>query len=125
VRWHRIDWRQIAALVAVFALALNVAIGAFCPCARPQLDASGQSICTHHAADRDVAHRQLPTGRQDNDGLRCKCCGTIALNKTAAPSSLPLPSPVEWRQPLPMAVSSFLPYKPRHFIEPARGPPFA
>jgi hypothetical protein len=126
VRSHRTDWRQIAALVAVFALALNATIGgAFGHCPRPQLDAWGQPICGHHAADRSATHRQQPAGQHDNDGLCCKCCGVIALNATAAPPSPPLPTPVEWRQPLPMAVSLFRPYTPRHFIEPARGPPIA
>jgi len=116
----------MAAFVAVFTLALNAAIGgAFCHCAQPQLDAWGQPTCTHHATDRGVTHGQRPAGQQDNDGLSCKCCGVIALNKTAAPPSLPLPTPVQWRQPIVMAVSSFLPHTPRHLIEPARGPPRA
>ena len=58
-------------------------------------------------------------------GVAAGCASHKEPDENLVPVALPLPSPVEWRQPLPMAVSSFLPYTPRRFIEPARGPPFA
>lgn len=119
------SWRQFAALVAMFALALNVAIGAICQRAPSVVDAWGQPICGHHDNQGSGGQDQVPLGHPDDDGLCSKCCCTTALNATASPPSLPLPTLVEWKRPLVFSAELILPRPPRHLIESPRGPPLA
>jgi hypothetical protein len=119
------SWRQFAALVAMFALALNVAIGALCQGDSPAVDPWGQPICSHHDNQGSGGQGQLPFGHPDDDGLCCACCCTTAMDATAAPPSLPLPTFVDWKRPIVLSAELILPRPPRHLIESPRGPPLA
>lgn len=119
------SWRQFAALVAMFALALNVAIGALCHSDSSAVDLWGQPICGHHDDQGSGGRDQLPFGHSDDDGLCCKCCCTTAMNATAAPPSLQLPTLIQWKRPLVFSAELILPRPPRHLIESPRGPPLA
>jgi hypothetical protein len=122
---RRLRWRQFAALVAMFAFALNVAIGPLCHGDSSAVDPWGQAICAHHDDQGSGGQDQLPFGHPDDDGLCCACCCTTAMDATAAPQSLPLPTFVEWKRPIVLSAELILPRPPRHLVESPRGPPLA
>src|ERR1700761_1591462 len=99
VRLRCPNWRQFAALVAIFALALNVAVGTLCHSASSAVDAWGQPICTHNGEQGSGSQDQLPFGHADDDDLCCKCCCALSVTAAASPS-LSLPLLIQWKRPL-------------------------
>lgn len=122
---YRLSWRRLSALIAMYALALNIVLGAFCGCKAEAADDRAPIICTHSDAHQTSNKGHLH-GQQDDGDLCCKCCGTIALNTVNAPPSLPLPVRIEWRNgPLILIADHVLPKPRRHIIESPRPPPIA
>jgi hypothetical protein len=115
-------WWQLTALVAAYALALNIGIGSLCHRNQQVVDAWGNPICTQHGNHDRAGQAQGPIDHSDYPGFCCKCCGTAAFNVAAAAPDLPIPIRVEWKQPSVLAAFD-LPRPPRHLIEAARGPP--
>jgi hypothetical protein len=124
VQIYRFSWRRLSAIIAMYALALNI-VGAFCGCATQAADGWAPIICTHNDAYQ-TSNKGHIHGQQDDDGLCCKCCGTIALNTVNVPPSLPLPVRIEWRNnPRIFVADHVVPKSRRHIIESPRGPPLA
>lgn len=122
VRSRRFCGRSIAAVVAMWVIALNVALTPFCSCQQPTLDAFGQPICAHHSDSGD-GQTQHPAG-PDGGGLCCQsCCTSLAVIDTGPKLDLPLV--VAWTRPALVAVQILLPRPTRHPAGPPRGPPFA
>jgi hypothetical protein len=101
VRAFRHSLRGASVFIATLALVLNVVLGAFCACHAGEPDnrpANYSHSGDHHADGKN----HIPAGQPDDDDLCCKCCGTIALNFSGAPPSLPVPVLVEWRKDSPV-----------------------
>jgi hypothetical protein len=124
VSWRRYRIRQLAALVAIWALAINVALGSFAHCHPAAVDAFGEPICSHHA-EGNAGQQPLPTAPDDFDSACCQCCGTLPLTISTDLAALPTPTAVEWNRAVVVAADGPLLPPSHHLIGPPRGPPFA
>ena len=122
----RHSMRGPSVFIATLALVLNVVLGAFCACHAVDLDSQLNSICSHSGDHHTDSKSHTPADQPDNDDLCCKCCGTIALNFSGAPPTVPVPVLVEWsKEPVFVVLDRVLPKSPRHILESPRGPPLA
>ena len=124
MRAFRHSLRRASVFIATLALVLNVVLGAFCACHAGEPDSLPALNCSHSDDHHADGKPNIPAGQPDDDDLCCKCCGTITLNFSGAPPSLPVPDLIEWRKgPVFVVLDRVLPKSPRHIIEPPRGPP--
>jgi hypothetical protein len=112
--------RQLAAFVAMWALALNVVLAAYAPCDRIARDAFGEPICAQH---QDGAAQPSDPAKQDNHC--CDLCGVVPLAATGAAYAPDAPVKLTWTRLEPVALELPLPAPSRHRLAPPRGPPFA
>jgi hypothetical protein len=126
VRTYRLNWRRATAIAAMYALALNIVLGAFCGCKTEAANAPSLTICGHSNYQHTEKKGHNQDRHDDDDNLYCKCCGTVALNNATTSPSLPLPTLIEWRNsPLFFVADHVLPRPRRHISESPRGPPRA
>jgi hypothetical protein len=118
------SWRRITAVVATVALALNIAFSALCTCSDAPADNAAPVVFPHPDGSHQTGRKHHGKNQHDDDSLLCKCCGTVALNRTNAPPPLPVPVRIVWSsRPLFVVADQVLPKPHRHIIEPPRGPP--
>jgi hypothetical protein len=124
VRTYRLNWRRATAIAAMYALALNIVLGAFCGCKTEAANAKSSTICAHLQFHQLSKNGHNHGRHDDDDDLCCKCCGTVALANATTSPSLPLPTLIEWRNsPLLFVADHVLPRPRRYISEPPRGPP--
>jgi len=104
----------------MLALALNLAALPLVQAQAVALDAFGQPICSEHL---NASSPDQPNAPADMAG--CQFCCTLSVAASAAAPAVPLPYPIEWKQPAIGVAALALPSPSRHLLRPPRGPPLA